>query len=142
MISREAQLQVGIESVSLRNIGALAYGERSFTAPDRNYWYLGSRAFLCSPAGELPKLPPEQVIAGLEFLCELQERFCRKFDSPRPLTARLRRRLNWTCGKHALALAVRTQWDWRSRARICALGLRCFGQAVRVTSTGSAAGAL
>lgn len=125
MISSKAELQLGIERVSLRNIGALMSGGKSARAEsDQEYRYLWGRAFLCTPVGELPDLPPEQVISGLQFLCDLHERFCRTFDSPRSVSARLRRRLNWTWGRHALALAVRGRWDWRSRIRIFVFGVR------------------
>ncbi len=126
-ITDEPQLRHGIESVSLRNLGALR-NRGSDSEADREYRYLGSRAFLCTPAGQLPALPPEQVIAGLRFLGHLQDVFSRTFSPSRRAAARLRRRLNWIWGKHAVALAIRAPWDWRSRILISTLGIRCFWQ--------------
>jgi glycosyltransferase involved in cell wall biosynthesis len=125
MITNEPRLQRGIESVSLRNLGALRNGH-SDRDPDWEYICLGSRAFLCTPAGQLPVLKPEQVICGLQFLCGLQKTFCQTYNCSQSAAAPLRQRLNWTWGKHAVALAVRAHWDWRSRVRISALGIRCF----------------
>jgi len=121
MITDESQLKRGIESVSLRNLRVLQNG-RSDPESDLDC-LLGSRAFLCTPTGQLPGLPPEQVISGLKFLCALQETFSRAYTPSRPASARLRRRLNWTWGKHAVALAFRARWDWRSRARILLAGV-------------------
>jgi len=37
--------------------------------------------------------------------------------------ARLRQRLNWNRGKHAVALAISAPWDWWSRVSILLAGL-------------------
>jgi glycosyltransferase involved in cell wall biosynthesis len=128
MITDETRLKSGIESVSLRNIRALQNG-RSDPEPDSGY-LLGSRAFLCTPASQLPSLPAEQVIAGLRFLGDLLESFCRTYDFPRATTAQLRRRLNRTWGRHAVALAFRTRWSIRLRFQVFLLGIRCFPPAI------------
>jgi glycosyltransferase involved in cell wall biosynthesis len=125
MNTNEPQLQRGIESVSLRNLGVLRNGCSDRDA-DWEYLCLGSRAFLCTPADLLPVLLPEQVICGLRFLRGIQKIFCQTYDCSQSAAAPLRRRLSWTWGKHAVALAVRSHWDWRSRARISVLGIRCF----------------
>jgi hypothetical protein len=124
MITDETQLKRGIEGVSLRNLRALQNGH-SHPQPGVDH-LLGSRAFLCMPAGQLPTVAPEQVISGLRFLCELQETFRRTYDASSSATTRLRRRLNWIWGKHAVALAFRAHWSLRSRARVLVLGLRCL----------------
>ncbi len=130
MISNEAGLRSGVEDVSLRNIVALRSREESSAEEsDREYCYLGSRAFLCTPSGQLPGLPPEQVIAGLRFLCDLQDTFCRSSDCSRTAAARLRRRLNRTWGKHALALAIRARWGLVARGRIFFEGARMLSVA-------------
>lgn len=126
MITDEPRLLRGIESISLRNLGAFRDG-RSDREPDWEYLCLGSRAFLCTPAGHFPALEPEQVISGLRFLGELQKTFCQTYDCSRSAAARFRRRLNWTWGKHAVALALRAPWDLRCRARILFAGIKCLG---------------
>jgi Glycosyl transferase family 2 len=122
MIANEPGLKDGVESVSLRNLRALQNGKPE-TELSR---LLGSRAFLCTPAGQLPALQPEQVIAGLRFLRELQETFRRTYNCSHSAEARLRRRLNWTWGRHAVALAMRAPWDARSRLQILITGTRCL----------------
>ncbi len=93
------------------------------------YWFEGSNAFRFTPAGELPTLPPEQVTAGLKFLCDIQNTFYRIHNFPYSAVARHRRPFNWIWGKHALALVVRAPWDMRSRLRILVLGVHCLQQA-------------
>lgn len=123
-ITHEHRQVLACEVVSQRNIRQLALrNDRPDLEPNRQYRLEGSRAFLCMPAGQLPALPPEQVIAGLRFLGHLQETFLRTYSPSRSASTRLRRRLNWTWGKHAVALAIRTSWDWRSRIRIFMAGL-------------------
>jgi hypothetical protein len=123
MLTHEPQLQRGIEAISLRNISVLtSLNRRWLPDADQVYQCLGSRAFLCTPAGQLPVLPADQVIAGLRFLCDLQDAFCRYYNCPGSAGGRLRRRLNWSWGKHALALAFRAPWGWRWRAQIFCLG--------------------
>lgn len=121
MITHESQLLRGIEAVSLRSIGELVARDPSQESDLQSL--LGARAFVATPAGQLPSLPPEQVIAGLGFLGQLLNLFCRTHGSSRRAVARLRRNLNWTWGKHALALSVRAPWDWRSRCRMFLLGV-------------------
>lgn len=88
--------------------------------------YLGFKAFISTPAGKFPALPPEQVVSGLKFFCDTQETFYKLHRFPRPAVARHRRTLNWIWGKHAVALAIRAPWDWRPRLRIFLLGIRCL----------------
>jgi len=132
MVTHEPQLQRGIESISLRNIEALiSKNGRTLQREDQNYRCLGSRAFLCTPGGQLPTLPAEQVLSGLSFLGELWEAFCRTYPCSPLAAARLLRRLNWTWGKHAVALAIRAPWDGRSRIRMFGLGVRRLVAAAR-----------
>lgn len=91
--------------------------------------HLGFKAFMSTPAGQFPDLPPEQVVSGLKFFCDIQETFYKLHRFPRSAVARHRRTLNWIWGKHAIALAIRAPWDWRSRVRIFLLGMRCLGHA-------------
>jgi glycosyltransferase involved in cell wall biosynthesis len=88
--------------------------------------YLGLRAFLLTPPRQFPTLPPEQVISGMKYLCEIRATFYRCYSFPRSAVTKHRRVLNWTWGKHAVALAVRAPWDWRSRLQIFFLGVRCL----------------
>jgi hypothetical protein len=129
MITHESQLLSGIEAVSLRSIGRLISPD-SRHDPDLQYRLLGARAFVGIPAGRLPALPPEHVIEGLQFLRHLQNVFCQTHSSSRRAVARLRRRLNWIWGRHAVALAIRAPWDRGSRARIFAAGLGRLRSAV------------
>jgi len=133
-IAHEQQQVDACEVVSLRNIHGLTPKDND-TAPGGNqeYRYLGGRAFLCTPAGLLPHLPPQQVISGLQFLCTLQETFSRTYPASRSASDRLRRRLNWTWGKHAVALAVRAPWDLLSRTQVFLQGVRCFSSALWAT---------
>jgi hypothetical protein len=129
MIADQPRLKRGVESVSLRNLGVLQNGKPQ---TDLNR-LLGSRAFLCTPRGQHPTLGPKQVIAGLCFLFELQETFRRTYNCSRSAEARLRRRLNWTWGKHAISLAFRAPWDWRSRGQMLMLGIRCLPSVIRLS---------
>jgi len=95
--------------------------------------YLGFKAFLSTPAGKFPDLPPEQVMSGLKFFCDIQETFYKLHRFPRSVVARHRRSLNWIWGKHAVALAIRAPWNWRSRVRIFLLGIRCLWHAAWAT---------
>jgi glycosyltransferase involved in cell wall biosynthesis len=92
--------------------------------------YVGFKAFLSTPAGQFPALPPEQVLAGLKFYCDIQEMFYKIHRFPYLVVVRHRRALNWIWGKHAVALALRAPWDWKSRVRIFLLGIRCLWHAV------------
>lgn len=138
MITNEPRLQRGIESVSLRNLAALRNGH-SDRDPDWEYLCLGSRAFLCTPAGQLPALRPEQLISGLRFLRGLQKTFCETYNCSQSASARLRRRLDWTWGKHAVALSARSPWDVRSRMRMWLLGIRCLLKVARMGAVSGAA---
>jgi len=120
------QLRAG-EFTSLRNIRALFQNDdRTSVGLDQQYLLEGSRAFLCTPVGLLPGLPPRQIISGLRFLDNIFETFCRNYDVSSCSASRLRKRLNWIWGKHGVALAVRSCWDLRSRIHIALLGMRCF----------------
>lgn len=139
MITDEPQLRRGIENVSLRNLHSLQNGA-SYLDADWNYRCLGSRAFLCTPTGQGSNLPPEQVISGLLLLCALQGIFFRQYAPLRPASARLSRRLNWTWGKHAVALSARSPWDLRSRIRMLLLGTCCLWRVVRTGRRAPGAG--
>jgi len=91
-------------------------------SPSHREAFAGARAFACTPAGLMPTLPAAQVISGLAFLCNLLEEFSRTYAPPK----KLRRRLSWVWGKHAVALSLRSSWDFRSRMRIFILGIRCL----------------
>lgn len=108
----------------------------SNTGPEEQYRYCfeGSNAFRFTPAGEFPTLPPEQVTAGLRFLCHIQRTFYRMHNFPHCAVAKHRRSISWVWGKHALALAVRAPWDTRSRLHIFMLGVRCLQQAACAAS--------
>jgi hypothetical protein len=124
----QEQLRAG-ESTSLRNIRALILrGDSLGIEPSQQYALEGSRAFLCTPAGQLTSLPPEQIIAGLRFLSDLLETFYRTYRFSHSEAARHRRRLSWVWGKHAVALAARSDWDLRSRMRMSMLGIRCLSK--------------
>jgi len=101
--------------------------------------YLGFKAFISTPAGQFPSVPGSQVVSGLNFFCGIQEAFYRVHKFPRFVVARHRKALNWTWGKHAVALAVRAPWDWRSRIRSVMLGLRCIRHAAWAALVTSAA---
>ncbi len=85
--------------------------------------FLGLRAFLLTEAGEFPSLPPDQVVAGLRFLTDIERAFYQKYGYSGAVACRHRRALNWKSGKHAVALSLRAPWDWRSRLRFMMLGL-------------------
>ena len=119
------------ETISWRNLRALTNtrdraGGATFALRDETYGLLGSRAFMCTQAGRLPDLPGEQVIAGLQFLRSLQDNFCRAHNAPKQTATRLRKRLNRTWGKHAVALAIRARWEFNTRIRSFFLGARCL----------------
>lgn len=100
---------------------------------DQVYRIQGLKSFLYMPPGRLPTLPGEQVVTGLRFLCALQDNFYRtKRDRPPCAAPKTRCRLNWLWGKHAIALAVRAPWGWRSRIQILILGTRCLLSTIRV----------
>jgi hypothetical protein len=129
-VTHEHRQVSACEVISQRNIRQLGpRDDRPDLEPNQQYRLEGSRAFLCTPAGQFPGLPPEQVISGLKFLCALRETFSRTYFPSGSASARLRRRLNWTWGKHAVALAFRARWDWRSRTQMLMLGMRCLPSA-------------
>jgi glycosyltransferase involved in cell wall biosynthesis len=138
------QQQRSGEAISFRNICVLADwqdGGLADAARDRRYHdYLGFKAFLFTPAGKFPDLPPAQVVSGLEFLCQVQENFYRMHGFSRTVVARHRRPLNWIWGKHAVALAVRAPWDWRSCSRMFGLGIQCLRRAAWATLINGVAG--
>jgi hypothetical protein len=136
----QEQLRAG-ESTSLRNIRLLnPEHDSEGLAPSQQYLLEGSRAFLCTPEGQLPSLPPEQVIAGLRFLGNLLETFYRVYSFSGSAAGRHRRRMNWVWGKHAVALAARSRWGMRSRMRMSMLGIRCLWQVTWTKSVASQAG--
>lgn len=110
------------------NPAILAQARMGSESPrDQSYRIQGLKSFLYTPGGRLPALPADQVVSGLQFLCDLQDNFYRtKRDLPPCAAPKTRRRLNWVWGKHALALAVRAPWGWRPRIRILVLGTRCL----------------
>jgi len=127
-ITHVAQQARSCEVISFRNCSLLienGSNAGSHLYPD----YLGFKAFLFTPAGRTPDLRAEQIIRGLEFLCEVQKKFYRQHNFSRAVVARHRKPLNWLWGKHAVALAMRAPWGWRSRARMFRLGVRCLRQA-------------
>jgi hypothetical protein len=125
-IRHRQQAQAACDATVQRNLYRLANANEGNTICDYEACYSGLRAFLFTPNGT-PSLPAQYVIAGLELLCEVQERFYQINDFPRSLVARHRRGLNWSWGKHAVALATRAQWALSSRVRILALGIRQLG---------------
>jgi glycosyltransferase involved in cell wall biosynthesis len=86
--------------------------------------FLGLKAFLCTPEGKLPDLPPAQVLSGVQFLYDIQENFYWMHRFPRSNANKHRRPYNWIWGKHAVALAVRAPWDWSSRIQMFRMGMR------------------
>jgi glycosyltransferase involved in cell wall biosynthesis len=87
------------------------------------------RAFLFTPAGEIPEMLPANIASGGDFLRELQRTFYRINRFSRSAAADHSKRLNWMWGKHAAALAIRAPWNLRSRMRIGILGIRCLADA-------------
>jgi GT2 family glycosyltransferase len=96
---------------------------------DQWFRFQGLKAFLCMPEGKLPDLPSQQVLAGVEFLYDIQENFYWMHGFPQSEAERHRRSYDWKWGKHAVALAIRAPWDWRSRTRIFRLGIRSLRRA-------------
>ncbi len=89
----------------------------------------GLKAFLFTPAGQLPDLPGSQVLSGFHLLRELRDSFY-GINNFAPIDrTKHSRRLDWTWGKHALALSLRTDWDYRVRSQICLSGLLSLGSA-------------
>jgi glycosyltransferase involved in cell wall biosynthesis len=124
-----AQVRSG-EVISLRNISLLADQlHNGAYLDDQRYLFAGFQAFTSTPAGQLPDLPAEQVVSGLKFYSDIQDAFYQAHKFPRLDVARHRQRLEWVWGKHAIALAARAPWGWRSRIRIFMLGLRCLRHA-------------
>jgi len=117
----QEQIRSGI-AISKRNMCELA----TFRDGNLDLRVEGLKAFALMPAGELPSLPAQQVILGLEFIRELQRNFYRAHGFSRPAIAEHRRQLNWCWGKHAVALSVRAPWRLRDRLRMFALGARCL----------------
>jgi glycosyltransferase involved in cell wall biosynthesis len=127
------------ETIAFRNLcllddlrvrAAPDFPSRDRSMSDLRYRHcLGFKAFMSTPAGQFPDLPPQQVVSGLRFFCDIQQTFYKLHRFPRTVVARHGRPLNWTWGKHAVALAIRAPWDWRSRLRIFLLGVRCLWHA-------------
>jgi glycosyltransferase involved in cell wall biosynthesis len=125
----QAQLE-SCKVISRRNVARVLSPDGNFALqPDQQYGFDGSRAFACSPAGTLPSLPPDQVISGMHFLSDLFVFFCRKYNPSREDAAKLRKRLNWTWGKHAIALSLRAPWNWGNRSRMLTAGIGCLTSA-------------
>jgi hypothetical protein len=103
---------------------------------DRSYQIQGLKSFLYTPSGRLPALAAEQVVSGLSFLCELQETCRNKSDVVQCAAPSVRSRLNWSWGKHAVALALRAPWGWRSRIEMLRLGTRCLLWSIWIASMG------
>lgn len=132
-IEHEQEQNRSAGTISFRNLCLLddlrtgvAIDSSSLESDPRYRHYLGFRAFISTPAGQFPALPSEQVVSGFKFFCGIQETFYRMHGFPRSAAARHRRALDWTWGKHAVALAIRAPWDWRSRLRMLFLGLQCL----------------
>lgn len=133
-IEHEQEQNRSAEAISFRNLCELdemsASGngsqQKRAETDERYLAYLGLRAFLLTPPRQFPALPPEQVISGMKYLCEIRETFYRFYSFPRSAVTKHRGALNWIWGKHAVALAVRAPWDWRSRLQILFLGVRCL----------------
>jgi glycosyltransferase involved in cell wall biosynthesis len=123
-IKHRQQALAACEATVLRNIDRLSKPHGTDAAFDLEFRYSGLRAYLYTPGIKPPQLPAQQVIAGLQLLCEVQERFYQINHFPRRLAARHRRPLNWSWGKHAVGLAMRAPWTWRSRVRILMMGVR------------------
>jgi hypothetical protein len=120
--------------ISLHGISMIAaHAHEGALNDDQRYLVLGFKAFTSTHAGHLPALPAEQVLAGAEFLCDLQEKFYNVHGFPWPVVARHRKPLSWIWGKHAIALAMRAPWEWRARTRSLVLGLRFLWDAARAT---------
>jgi len=127
------------EAISFRNLCLLddlrtrassdSSSHNSSESDPRYPHYLGFRDFTSMPPGQLPAQPSAQVVSGLKFFCDIQQTFYKLHGFPRSTVARHRRPLNWIWGKHAVALAVRAPWDWRSRIGIFLLGVRCLWHA-------------
>ncbi len=136
-IEHEQEQNRSAATISFRNLRELdemaasgnAARQKPVETDERYLAYLGLRAFLLTPPRQFPVLPPQQVISGMKYLCEIRETFYRFYSFPRSAVTKHRRALNWIWGKHALALAVGAPWDWRSRLRIFFLGLRCLASA-------------
>jgi glycosyltransferase involved in cell wall biosynthesis len=130
----QAQAQSG-EAISFRNVCLLAdleggNSDNPALENERRYRaYAGFKAFTSTPAGQFPSLPGAQVVSGLRFFCELQRLFYRAHNFSSLAAARHRKLLDWRWGKHALALAGRAPWGWRSRWAMFLLGAQCLGRA-------------
>jgi glycosyltransferase involved in cell wall biosynthesis len=119
------------EAISFRNVNLLAGLDGSnsvYPSPEERRFrdYLGFKAFTSTPAGEFPSMPGSQVVSGLKFFCGVQQTFYRTQGFSKVAVARHRKRLEWRWGKHALALAVRAPWHYRSRTAMFALGIQCL----------------
>jgi hypothetical protein len=132
----QAQARSG-EAISFRNVCLLAdlesgySGDPSLDHEQRSCDYAGFKAFTSTPEGQFPNMPGSQVVSGLKFFCDIQQIFYRTQRFSRVSVARHRKRMEWHWGKHALALAVRALWDWRSRAAMFVLGIRCIYRGAR-----------
>lgn len=132
---KNAQAQASsCEAISFRNVCLLVDSGNGPAREEHYRNYQGFKAFISTPAGQFPSLPPEQVLSGLKFFCEVREAFYRSHRFPRLLVTRHRKPLDWLWGKHALALALRAPWDGRSRVRSAWLGLRCLLHAAWASS--------
>jgi hypothetical protein len=117
-------------AISARNIAAVVGLVADKAAEPQtslaNQQYGSLRAFFLMQAGQLPTIPPEEVIAGARLVADIQSVFYRAYRFPVSAVARHRRRTAWRCGKHAIALAARAPWDWRSRIRMSMAGVGCL----------------
>jgi hypothetical protein len=121
---RNAEQQIQSEVfISFRNVCTLIT-DQNRTIDARYHDFLGLRAFFLTHAGKFPDLPPEQIIAGLKFLTEIEEAFQRRYGFSRFALTKHQKALNWTSGKHAVALGIRAPWVLRYRIHILALGFR------------------
>jgi glycosyltransferase involved in cell wall biosynthesis len=127
-ISNQGQQSRANQAISWQNMQT-AVATLNPVVSDDNYAFLGSRAFMCTPAGQLPELPGEQVVAGLLFLINLWKRFCERHEHDLSAAAQLSQRLNRLWGRHAVTLAVRAPWKPTTRVRSLLLGARCLASA-------------
>ncbi len=120
----QEQMRSG-DIISARNISLLC----NFPAARDNHLdhcVEGFKAFALMPAGELPRLPAEQVISGLKFILQLRKSFYRVHSFSRSAIARHCCSLSRFWGKHAIALSVRAPWSLRERMKVFCLGMRCL----------------
>lgn len=128
---RYGELQDGSrDAISTRNLTALFQRYTDTRAESQLGWssqdHRRLRAFFLMPSGQLPAMSPEEVIAGLRLLSNIQSIFYRAYSFPVSALARHRMRTAWKCGKHAIALAAHAPWNWRSRMRMSMAGVGCL----------------